>query len=95
MTRNHHISISSLLGTLILHKFYSIHTIEWPVYLHELAFDYEIEANFSIHTETTSVGNIWRKTVRLTRGLTLGKAGSQTTGAVQFKTSVSNDTNVI
>lgn len=95
MTRNHHISISSLLGTLILHKFYSIHTIECPVYRPELAFDYEIEANFSNHTETTSIGNIWRKTVRLTRGLTLGKAGSQTTGAVQFKTPVSNDTNVI
>lgn len=93
--RNHYISTSSLLGTLILHKFYLIHTVDRSMYLHELPFDYEVEAPFSPRTETTSVGNIWRKTVRLSRGLTLGKAGAQTTGAVPFKASVSNGTNVI
>lgn len=88
--RNDYIYISSLL----LHIFCLIHTVDLSRYLYELPFDYEGEAPFSPHTETTSVGNVWRKIFRLTSGPTLGKTGSQTTGAVQFKASASNGTNV-
>lgn len=50
-------------------------TVDSCVHPHELLSGYEGETPSSPHTETMSVGNIRRETFRLTRRLTLRKAG--------------------
>jgi len=44
MVRNHYISMSSLLGPFILHKFCLTHPVDLSMYLHKLPCDYEGEA---------------------------------------------------